>query len=190
MGRSAGSKGRSWATIGSISDRISAKSSHKHIVQPDIRHATSCRVHLTWQYESTTLPSPHCLLILTQLVHSPRKGPGSCLCTSHLPDRRHQENPSWTPHWISHGRAVFALLADGMWGIWDIDGVSPTSFGAAISNRLKSGVRGAALTAFSVSGFVEGTGSLRSVVSTQKESQSRRVRTDDPTHAPSRLLRP
>ncbi|POR39672.1 Flap endonuclease 1 [Tolypocladium paradoxum] len=74
--------------------------------------------------------------------------------------------------WISHGRAVFALLADGMWGIWDVDGASPTSSGAAISNRLKSGVRGAALTAFSISGYVEGTGSLRSVATQQKESQT------------------
>ncbi|KND89296.1 Flap endonuclease 1 [Tolypocladium ophioglossoides CBS 100239] len=74
--------------------------------------------------------------------------------------------------WISHGRAVFALMADGMWGIWDVDGVSPTSSGAAISHRLKSGVRGAALTAFSVSGYVEGTGSLRSVATQQKENQT------------------
>ncbi|KAF5018785.1 hypothetical protein F66182_9235 [Fusarium sp. NRRL 66182] len=65
--------------------------------------------------------------------------------------------------WIAHGRAVLVLLADGMWGIWDIDGVSPTGPGAALSSKLKSGVKGAALTTFSVSGYVEGTSSLRSV---------------------------
>ncbi|KAJ6441276.1 Nup37p-like protein [Purpureocillium lavendulum] len=74
--------------------------------------------------------------------------------------------------WISHGRAVFALLADGMWGIWDVDGVSPASPSAAMATRLKSGVRGAALTAFSVSGYVEGTGALRSVAAQAKESQT------------------
>ncbi|KAF4460344.1 Nucleoporin NUP37 [Fusarium albosuccineum] len=74
--------------------------------------------------------------------------------------------------WIAHGRAVLALLADGMWGIWDIDGVSPAVPGAAISSKLKSGVRGAALTTFSVSGYVEGTSSLRSVTIQNKESST------------------
>ncbi|KAM4064559.1 hypothetical protein HRG_005074 [Hirsutella rhossiliensis] len=72
--------------------------------------------------------------------------------------------------WISHGRAVFALLADGMWGIWDVDGVSPSPPSAAISNKLKPGVQGAALTVFSVSGHVEGTGSLRSIATQPKEN--------------------
>lgn len=74
--------------------------------------------------------------------------------------------------WIAHGRAVFALLADGMWGIWDVDGASPSGTGANIATKLKSGVRGAALTAFSASGFVEGTSSLRSVVVQPKETHS------------------
>lgn len=74
--------------------------------------------------------------------------------------------------WISRGRAIFVLLADGAWGIWDIDGVSPSTAGASMSNKLKSGVQGAALTAFSISGYVEGTGSLRSVAAQQKEHQA------------------
>ncbi|RFU73125.1 hypothetical protein TARUN_9125 [Trichoderma arundinaceum] len=74
--------------------------------------------------------------------------------------------------WIAHGRAVFALLADGMWGIWDIEGAKPLQSGASISNKLKSGVQGAALTAFSVSGYVEGTGSLRTVATQQKEKHA------------------
>ncbi|KAG6036004.1 hypothetical protein E4U19_003940 [Claviceps sp. Clav32 group G5] len=69
--------------------------------------------------------------------------------------------------WICHGRAIFALLADGMWGVWDIDGVSPSSSsGAPVANKLKNGVSHAASpssTTFSISGYVEGTGSLRSV---------------------------
>ncbi|KAL7928776.1 hypothetical protein V8C35DRAFT_284948 [Trichoderma chlorosporum] len=74
--------------------------------------------------------------------------------------------------WIAHGRAVFALLADGMWGIWDVEGAKPLQSGAALSNKLKSGVQGAALTAFSVSGYVEGTGSLRTIATQQKEKHA------------------
>ncbi|KAK2591605.1 hypothetical protein QQS21_010702 [Conoideocrella luteorostrata] len=76
--------------------------------------------------------------------------------------------------WISHGRAVFALLADGMWGVWDIDGASPSSSssGAILANKLKSGVKGAALTNFRISGYVDGTSSLRSVVTQQKENHT------------------
>lgn len=74
--------------------------------------------------------------------------------------------------WISHGRAVFALLADGMWGVWDIDGVRPSSGGAAMSNKLTYGLKGAALTTFSISGYIEGTSSLRSVTTQQKENHT------------------
>ncbi|PFH56588.1 hypothetical protein XA68_16280 [Ophiocordyceps unilateralis] len=74
--------------------------------------------------------------------------------------------------WIARGRAVFALLADGMWGIWDIDGASPSPPGAVIANKLKSGIRGAALTAFSVSGYVEGTSYLRSITKQPKDGQA------------------
>ncbi|KAG6011029.1 hypothetical protein E4U21_000060 [Claviceps maximensis] len=75
--------------------------------------------------------------------------------------------------WISHGRAVFTLLADGMWGVWDIDGVSPSTSGASMTSKLKAGVTGAALTNFSISGYVEGTGSLRSVAVQPKENHNR-----------------
>lgn len=61
--------------------------------------------------------------------------------------------------WILNGKAIFALLADGMWGIWDI----------AQSN---TSLRGAALTSFSASGYVEGTSSLRSITSQPKENSS------------------
>ncbi|QUC20887.1 uncharacterized protein UV8b_05128 [Ustilaginoidea virens] len=72
--------------------------------------------------------------------------------------------------WISHGRAIFALMADGMWGVWDVDRVSPSaSSSAAIATKLKSGVKGAALTSFCISGYVEGTGSLRSVAAQQQK---------------------
>ncbi|KAI4595733.1 hypothetical protein KJ359_006724 [Pestalotiopsis sp. 9143b] len=62
--------------------------------------------------------------------------------------------------WIAHGRAVLVLLGDGQWGIWDIDGVSPQ--GPALFGKPGSGIKGAALTSFSVSGHIEGTSPLRS----------------------------
>lgn len=75
--------------------------------------------------------------------------------------------------WISHGKAVFALLSDGMWGIWDIDGTATVgSSVASISTKLKSGVRGSAITAFSASGYIEGTSSLRSAAPNSAENQS------------------
>ncbi|KAH6896841.1 hypothetical protein B0T10DRAFT_165832 [Thelonectria olida] len=97
---------------------------------------------------------------------------GSWLLTLYQPFARPSSTrkPILDAAWIAHGRAVFVLLADGTWGIWDIDGVSPALSGAALSDKLKPGVRGAALTAFSVSGYVEGTSSLRSVASQIKET--------------------
>lgn len=74
--------------------------------------------------------------------------------------------------WISHGKAIFTLLADGMWGIWDVDGANVGSSGPSISTKLRSGVRGSATTAFSVSGYVEGTSSLRSTALNTTENQS------------------
>ncbi|KAF4594939.1 Nup37p-like protein [Ophiocordyceps camponoti-floridani] len=74
--------------------------------------------------------------------------------------------------WIARGRAVFVLLADGMWGIWDVDGASPSAPGPIMASKLKTGVRGAALTSFSVSGYVEGTSYLRSITAQPKDGQS------------------
>lgn len=98
---------------------------------------------------------------------------GSWLLTLYHPFARPSSTrkPILDAAWIAHGRAIFVLLADGTWGIWDIDGVSPAFSGAAL-DKLKPGVRGAALTAFSVSGYVEGTSSLRSVTSQAKESSN------------------
>lgn len=99
---------------------------------------------------------------------------GSWLLTLYQPFSRPSaaRKPLLDAAWIAHGRAVFALLADGMWGIWDVDGVSPLSSGSAMSNRLRSGVRGAALTAFSASGYVEGTSTLRAAAPQANESSS------------------
>ena len=97
---------------------------------------------------------------------------GSWLLTLYQPFARPSatRKPILDAAWIAHGRAVFVLLADGTWGIWDIDGASPSAPGAAISNKLRSGVRGAALTAFSATGHVEGTSSLRTVATQGKDN--------------------
>ncbi|KAK8019986.1 hypothetical protein PG990_005124 [Apiospora arundinis] len=91
---------------------------------------------------------------------TPFPSQGSWLISLYPPFAR--PSPSRKPiiaaSWIAHGRAVLALLADGQWGIWDVDGVSPQ--GPALT-RQSSGIRGAALTSFSVTGFVEGTSPLR-----------------------------
>ncbi|KAK4099153.1 hypothetical protein N658DRAFT_568345 [Parathielavia hyrcaniae] len=64
--------------------------------------------------------------------------------------------------WIAHGRAILALLADGQWGIWDIDGASPSSSSSGgLFNKANAGLRGSAITAFCVSGQLEGTSPLR-----------------------------
>ncbi|EPE05151.1 hypothetical protein F503_03756 [Ophiostoma piceae UAMH 11346] len=79
--------------------------------------------------------------------------------------------------WIARGHAILALMADGQWGIWDIDrsstsgstgnGRSGGLFGAASST---SGVRGAALTTFAISGQIEGTTPLRNPVAASRKS--------------------
>lgn len=84
--------------------------------------------------------------------------------------------PIIAAEWIGHGRAVLTLLADGQWGIWDIDGAGPSSGGGASASQglfvqQSSGLRGAALTTFSVTGYLEGTSPLRNPA-TQKSSSA------------------
>ena len=56
--------------------------------------------------------------------------------------------------WVLGGRAVLALLEDGEWGIWDIEGAGPST--TATSQRLfkgqggVSGIQGGALTRFAL----------------------------------------
>ncbi|KAI1097975.1 hypothetical protein F4804DRAFT_326015 [Jackrogersella minutella] len=99
------------------------------------------------------------------LTEGPFPSQGSWLISFYPPFAR--PSPSRKPilaaSWIAHGRAIFVLLADGQWGIWDIDGVSPQ--GPALFGRPGSGIRGDALTEFSVTGYVEGTSPLRNPAS-------------------------
>jgi len=76
--------------------------------------------------------------------------------------------------WVAHGRAVLTLLADGQWGIWDIAGAHAASGNASstpgLFSKASAGLRGAALTTFSATGFLEGTSPLRNPVSHKSPS--------------------
>ncbi|KAK3385360.1 hypothetical protein B0H63DRAFT_181869 [Podospora didyma] len=71
--------------------------------------------------------------------------------------------PIVASEWIAHGRAILTLLADGQWGIWDVDSASPatTSSSSGLFSKANAGLRGSAITAFSTSGHLEGTSPLR-----------------------------
>ncbi|KAL4930233.1 uncharacterized protein BDV17DRAFT_259252 [Aspergillus undulatus] len=57
--------------------------------------------------------------------------------------------------WVLGGRAIMALMADGEWGVWDLEGVGPgTAKGPLQRQSSVQGVSGGALTAFSVSGRI------------------------------------
>jgi hypothetical protein len=58
--------------------------------------------------------------------------------------------------WIAFGRAIFVLLEDGEWGIWDLEGTGPTSGPANLlqGQNTRSGIQGGALTGFAISGSV------------------------------------
>ncbi|KAI1820107.1 hypothetical protein F4861DRAFT_524377 [Xylaria intraflava] len=71
--------------------------------------------------------------------------------------------PILAASWVGRGRAIFVLLADGQWGIWDIDGMSPQ--GSAHFGMPSSGIVGDAITEFNVSGYIEGTSPLRNPTS-------------------------
>ncbi|KFH48260.1 hypothetical protein ACRE_008930 [Hapsidospora chrysogenum ATCC 11550] len=143
---------------------------------------TSISFNPTRKTQLLAVSSPHGVRVYDFSVPSlppdpeatgPFPAQGSWLLTLYQPFSRpsSMRKPIVDAAWISHGHAVFALLADGMWGIWDIDGAGIRTSGPSMSAKLKLGVRGTALTAFSVSGYLEGTSSLRSVA-THKETRS------------------
>ena len=70
--------------------------------------------------------------------------------------------PIAAAQWIANGHAILTLLADGQWGIWDIDGASPSNnSGSGLFSKTSSALRGSAITSFSVTGHLEGTSPLR-----------------------------
>ncbi|KAI0165163.1 hypothetical protein GGR52DRAFT_97496 [Hypoxylon sp. FL1284] len=101
------------------------------------------------------------------MSEGPFPSQGSWLVSFYPPFSRPSSSrkPILAASWIAHGRAILVLLADGQWGIWDVDGVSPQGQGPALFGRPGSGIRGDALTEFNVSGYVEGTSPLRNPAS-------------------------
>lgn len=56
--------------------------------------------------------------------------------------------------WILSGKAILVLLADGEWGIWDVEGPGAGHSKHGPSKNI--GIHGRAFTPFAVSGFLEG----------------------------------
>lgn len=55
--------------------------------------------------------------------------------------------------WAMGGKAVIVLLADGEWGLWDIEGNGPSISKSLLSRKA---VKGGATTAFSATGWIDG----------------------------------
>ncbi|KAL4884984.1 hypothetical protein BJY04DRAFT_181058 [Aspergillus karnatakaensis] len=70
---------------------------------------------------------------------------------SDLPRRKFISNAEW----VLGGRAIMVLMADGGWGVWDLEGAGPgTAKGPLQRQSSVQGVSGGALTTFSVSGRI------------------------------------
>jgi len=95
------------------------------------------------------------------LSDGPFPSQGSWLISFYPPFTRptSSRKPILAAEWICNGGAIFVLLADGQWGIWDVNGHSPQS--AASFVKAAPAIKGDALTEFSVTGYVEGTSPLR-----------------------------
>ncbi|KAE8395364.1 hypothetical protein BDV23DRAFT_105555 [Aspergillus alliaceus] len=57
--------------------------------------------------------------------------------------------------WVLGGRAIMVLMADGEWGVWDVEGAGPGTVKGPLQRQSSvQGVTGGSLTAFSVSGRI------------------------------------
>ncbi|KAF7590803.1 hypothetical protein BBP40_002371 [Aspergillus hancockii] len=77
--------------------------------------------------------------------------PGFEQTPSGLPRRKSVINAGW----VLGGRAIMVLMADGEWGVWDIEGAGPGAMKGPLQRQSSvQGVTGGSLTAFSVSGRI------------------------------------
>ncbi|KAI1112910.1 hypothetical protein F5Y14DRAFT_240849 [Nemania sp. NC0429] len=99
------------------------------------------------------------------ISEGPFPSQGSWLISLHPPFSRQSTSrkPILGAVWVARGRAIFVLLADGQWGIWDIDGVP--SPGSGYLDIPSSGLEGETIAEFSLGGYVEGTSPLRNPAS-------------------------
>ncbi|KAH6847654.1 hypothetical protein B0I37DRAFT_354373 [Chaetomium sp. MPI-CAGE-AT-0009] len=129
-----------------------------HITQ--LLAITSSQAARIYDYATAALPSD-------DASEGPFPTQGSWLLSLYAPFARGPSmstarKPIVGAEWISQGRAVLALLADGQWGIWDIDGASPSAGGSGgLFSKANAGLRGSGITTFSISGHLEGTSPLR-----------------------------
>ncbi|KAE8372951.1 hypothetical protein BDV26DRAFT_80982 [Aspergillus bertholletiae] len=74
-----------------------------------------------------------------------------------------EQSPSGIPlrktivnaEWVLGGRAIMVLMADGEWGVWDLEGAGPGTIKGPLQRQSSvQGVTGGSLTAFSVSGRI------------------------------------
>lgn len=92
-------------------------------------------------------------------IYSPDVAEGSWLLTLHtdfvasdaarFPSRKAILDAKW----ILGGKALMVLLSDGEWGIWDIEGSGPGSSKGILGAQ---GIKGGAITPFSISGYIDG----------------------------------
>ncbi|KAG9243239.1 hypothetical protein BJ878DRAFT_424050 [Calycina marina] len=66
--------------------------------------------------------------------------------------------------WVAEGKSIIALLGDGKWGVWDVEGAGPTASSSFLGG---SGVTGGSLSTFAVSGNIDLGAKLRAVTSDQ-----------------------
>ncbi|KAK4221197.1 nucleoporin NUP37 [Podospora fimiseda] len=135
---------------------------------------TSSHAVRIYDYSVPSLPSE-------DTSEGPFPSQGSWLLTLYPPFARGspmstERKPVVAAEWISHGRAILALLADGQWGIWDIDGGSPAGTAAAsgsLFSKASAGLRGSAITSFSISGHLDGTSPLKNPAAQKPANASR-----------------
>ncbi|KAJ2896598.1 hypothetical protein MKZ38_005421 [Zalerion maritima] len=142
-------------------------------------HLTGISFNPTHSTQILTSVSPHAVRIYDFAKPSfpddetPGSFPsqGSWLLSLYPPFQRQssRRKPVLATAWVSRGKAILALLADGQWGIWDIEGAN--SSGTTLFGKQSTGIKGAALTNFSITGYVEGTSGLRNPTS-QKQPAS------------------
>ena len=72
-------------------------------------------------------------------------------------------------NWVLGGRAVMVLLADGEWGVWDIEGAGPGTMKGPLHRQSSvQGVTGGSLTTYAVSGRI-----VAPLSNTQTEAEQR-----------------
>ncbi|KAL5000834.1 hypothetical protein BDV10DRAFT_29240 [Aspergillus recurvatus] len=77
--------------------------------------------------------------------------PGFEQSSPNIPRRKSITNAEW----VLGGRAIMVLIADGEWGIWDLEGAGPGAAKGPLRRQSSvQGVSGGSLTAFSVSGRI------------------------------------